>query len=73
MFETLAQEGVNITMISTSEIKISVVVAETYLILAARTLNQALELHKHPLIHDRHIPLLTTIHHPSQPPPAPPM
>ncbi|WP_133492036.1 aspartate kinase [Alcanivorax sp. 24] len=44
MFETLAQEGVNITMISTSEIKISVVVAEKYLELAVRALHQAFEL-----------------------------
>jgi aspartate kinase len=44
MFETLAAEGVNITMISTSEIKISVVVAEKYLELAVRALHQAFEL-----------------------------
>ncbi|WP_101675090.1 aspartate kinase [Alloalcanivorax mobilis] len=44
MFETLAAEGVNITMISTSEIKISVVVVEKYLELAVRALHQAFEL-----------------------------
>ena len=44
MFQTLAAEGVNITMISTSEIKVSVVVAEKYLELAVRALHQAFEL-----------------------------
>ena len=34
MFRTLAEEGINIQMISTSEIKISVVVDEKYLELA---------------------------------------
>ena len=42
--QTLAAEGVNITMISTSEIKVSVVVAEKYLELAVRALHQAFEL-----------------------------
>ncbi|MDF1782292.1 MAG: aspartate kinase [Alcanivoracaceae bacterium] len=46
MFETLAAEGVNIEMISTSEIKISVVVAEKYLELAVRALHSAFELDK---------------------------
>lgn len=41
MFETLAREGVNIQMISTSEIKISVVVDEKYLELAVRALHDA--------------------------------
>ena len=41
MFETLANEGINIQMISTSEIKISVVVDEKYLELGVRTLHQA--------------------------------
>ena len=41
MFEVLAQESINIQMISTSEIKISVVVAEKYLELAARALHSA--------------------------------
>ena len=44
MFEILAQESINIQMISTSEIKISVVIAEKYLELAARALHSAFEL-----------------------------
>lgn len=40
MFETLANEGINIGMISTSEIKISVVVDEKYLELGVRCLHQ---------------------------------
>ncbi len=45
MFETLAKEGINIRMISTSEIKISVVVDEKYLELGVRALHEAFELH----------------------------
>ena len=41
MFAALAKEGINILMISTSEIKISVVVAEKYLELGVRTLHSA--------------------------------
>ena len=41
MFKTLAEEGINIRMISTSEIKISVVVDEKYLELAVRSLHKA--------------------------------
>ena len=41
MFQTLAQEGINIRMISTSEIKISVVIDEKYLELAVRSLHEA--------------------------------
>ncbi|MGB0713296.1 MAG: aspartate kinase [Gammaproteobacteria bacterium] len=41
MFETLAREGINIQMISTSEIKVSVVVDEKYLELAVRSLHSA--------------------------------
>ncbi len=41
MFETLAHEGINIRMISTSEIKISVVVEDKYLELAVRALHSA--------------------------------
>jgi len=41
MFEALAAEGINIQMISTSEIKISVVVQEKYLELAVRALHSA--------------------------------
>jgi len=46
MFAALAQEGINIQMISTSEIKISVVVDEKYLELGVRALHQAFELHQ---------------------------
>jgi aspartate kinase len=42
MFEVLAAEGINIQMISTSEIKISVVIDEKYTELAVRTLHDAL-------------------------------
>ncbi|MCX7178682.1 MAG: aspartate kinase [Proteobacteria bacterium] len=44
MFRALADDGINIKMISTSEIKISVVVDEKYLELAVRTLHKAFEL-----------------------------
>jgi aspartate kinase len=44
MFETLAREGINIRMISTSEIKVSVVVDEKYLELGVRALHEAFEL-----------------------------
>jgi aspartate kinase len=44
MFEALAKEGINIRMISTSEIKISVVVDEKYLELGVRALHDAFEL-----------------------------
>jgi aspartate kinase len=44
MFEALAKEGINIRMISTSEIKISVVVDEKYLELGVRSLHDAFEL-----------------------------
>ena len=46
MFKTLAAEGINIRMIATSEIKISVVVDEKYLELAVRALHSAFELDK---------------------------
>ncbi len=46
MFKTLADEGINIQMISTSEIKISVVIDEKYLELAVRVLHQAYNLDK---------------------------
>lgn len=49
MFKTLADEGINIQMIATSEIKISVVVAEKYLELAVRALHAAFELDKEPV------------------------
>ncbi|MBB5019249.1 aspartate kinase [Chitinivorax tropicus] len=41
MFRTLAEEGINIQMISTSEIKISVIIDEKYLELAVRVLHKA--------------------------------
>jgi aspartate kinase len=44
MFEALAKEGVNIRMISTSEIKVSVVVDEKYLELGVRTLHDTFKL-----------------------------
>lgn len=44
MFEALAREGINIQMISTSEIKVSVVIEEKYLELAVRALHTAFEL-----------------------------
>jgi aspartate kinase len=44
MFRILAEEGINLQMISTSEIKISVVVDEKYLELAVRALHQAFHL-----------------------------
>ncbi|ESS71976.1 aspartokinase LysC [Methyloglobulus morosus KoM1] len=44
MFKALADEGINIKMISTSEIKISVVVEEKYLELAVRTLHSIFKL-----------------------------
>ncbi len=46
MFRALAQEGVNIQMISTSEIKTSVVIDEKYLELAVRALHTAFGLDK---------------------------
>lgn len=48
MFRALAREGVNIEMISTSEIKISCVIDEKYTELAVRTLHDAFELDKKP-------------------------
>ncbi len=44
MFKTLSQEGINIKMISTSEIKISVVIDDKYMELAVRALHKAFEL-----------------------------
>ena len=49
MFKALADEGINIQMISTSEIKISVVIDEKYLELAVRVLHAAFELDKAPV------------------------
>ncbi len=49
MFRTLAEEGINIQMISTSEIKISVVIDEKYLELAVRILHKAFGLEQAPM------------------------
>jgi aspartate kinase len=49
MFEALAGEGINIQLISTSEIKISVVIDEKYLELGVRALHSAFELDKEPV------------------------
>ena len=48
MFDCLASENINIQMISTSEIKISVVVAERYMELAVRALHSEFELSQEP-------------------------
>jgi len=44
MFQTLAQKGINIQVISTSEIKVSVLIAEDYVELAVRALHSAYDL-----------------------------
>ena len=44
MFATLAEEGINIRMISTSEIKVSVIIDDKYTELAVRALHKAFEL-----------------------------
>ena len=49
MFQALAKEGINIRMISTSEIKISVVVDEKYLELGVRALHSAFNLDEAPV------------------------
>ena len=46
MFTSLAEKGVNLQVISTSEIKISVLIDAVYTELAVRTLHDAFELHK---------------------------
>ena len=51
MFKALAKEGVNIQMISTSEIKISVIIDEKYLELAVRALHDSFELDAEPEVH----------------------
>lgn len=48
MFNTLATEGINIQMITTSEIKISVIIEERYLELAVRSLHSSFDLDKEP-------------------------
>ncbi|GAB5415476.1 MAG: aspartate kinase [Congregibacter sp.] len=49
MFEALADVGINIQMITTSEIKISVIIEEKYLELAVRTLHSSFGLDKEPM------------------------
>jgi aspartate kinase len=49
MFAALAEEGINIQMITTSEIKISVIIEEKFLELAVRSLHSSFELEKEPL------------------------
>lgn len=53
MFDCLAHENVNIQMISTSEIKISVVVAEKYMELAVRALHSEFELQQGASVADK--------------------
>jgi aspartate kinase len=50
MFKTLAEESINIQLITTSEIKISVVIDEKYLELAVRSLHTAFDLDLEPCI-----------------------
>jgi aspartate kinase len=50
MFKTLAEESINIQLITTSEIKISVVIDEKYLELAVRSLHAAFDLDLEPCI-----------------------
>ena len=44
MFQTLSEKGINIQVISTSEIKVSVLIAEDYVELAVRALHSAYDL-----------------------------
>ena len=46
MFEALHTEGINIKVITTSEIKISVLIERKYMELAVQTLHDAFELNK---------------------------
>jgi aspartate kinase len=46
MFSVLAREGINIKVITTSEIKISVLIDRKYMELAVQSLHDAFELHK---------------------------
>ena len=48
MFRTLAEEGINIQMIATSEIRISVLIDEKHLELAVRVLHKAFDLDQEP-------------------------
>jgi len=49
MFRTLAEEGINIQMIATSEIRISVLIDEKHLELAVRVLHKAFDLDQEPV------------------------
>ena len=49
MFNALGKEGINIQLISTSEIKVSVVLDEKYLELGVRALHDAFKLYEHPV------------------------
>lgn len=55
MFQALGREGINIRMISTSEIKISVVIDEKYLELGVRALHEAFQLDQAPAVPDRSV------------------
>lgn len=55
MFQALGREGINIRMISTSEIKISVVIDEKYLELGVRALHEAFQLDQAPTAPDRSV------------------
>ena len=48
MFKTLADENINIQMISTSEIKTSVLIQDKYMELAVRALHKAFDLETAP-------------------------
>ncbi len=50
MFRTLSEEGINIQMISTSEIKTSVLISDKYMELAVRALHKAFGLEKAPAV-----------------------
>jgi aspartate kinase len=52
MFQVLGKEGINIQLITTSEIKVSVVVDEKYLELGVRALHEAFRLHEEPCEED---------------------
>src|SRR5450830_1220267 len=56
MFRTLAEEGINIQMISTSEIKISVVIDEKYTELAVRLMHETFGLAGYAAARDHHSP-----------------
>lgn len=49
MFKVLGDEGINIRMISTSEIKITVIIEEKYLELAVRSIHSAFEMDQEPV------------------------